>query len=526
MDRILIAEDNPAIRLGLKNTIPWEKHGITVVADVDNGRAALDYLDGLDVIISDIVMPGMNGIELAQAVRESHPEIMLVFISAHTEFNYAQNAIDFGVYSYVTKPIDNTKLLNAVLGALAEKKKERRLHEQLEKSLPLLREKLFLGLIMDDVSPEAFARDYEFFGLKFDSPQYTCMIFEYAPSGVPDVRSLHLYSLGLMEEMKSSFPEEMNMVFSNAGSRVIMISKENFAQARVKTKFYDAFERLIAQAREKSIVLTIGVGEPVYTAGGIRASFQKAQGALEAKFYYGEGRIYNAQDATVINAGGFSVDEEKILKKIMLEVRFGDKSALEGLFGEMDRETSEVSMTRDRLKLLALMCCTELMLFVGENAEMKGIFYDRLSRMISNIDSFATKGELLLALSGAAIAISGYINDLNSLKNNNLVENIKKFVQGNYMNASLTVNLIAGKMFLSPGYIGVVFKKKTGQSLLEYITAVRIGRAQDLLLTTDMKIYEVSKAVGYDDSFYFSKCYKKVAGCSPNDARRRVTSGQ
>ena len=530
MSRILIVEDNSDIRRSLVDCVSWEQNGIQVIAAVADGQQALEYLsDETDVVITDIVMSKMDGITLAGIIQKKHPFTKVIFISAHSEFQYAKNAIRFGVFDYVNKPVQYEYMLETVLRALEEKENERLLRERVRQSLPLFREKLLMNLVLDENLPPSFETDCAYLGLDFDREYYQCIVFEIGHLSDQDMASeeMRIQHYKLMEKIVGAFPDCENMIFSVQSEITVLLYGRSGGNEAGDSALYDKLETLITDVESKfSAALTIGIGFPVEGHTRLSYSYKSALDALESKFFLGYGRLYSYGDAVL--AAGDLPDIRGIMSyksRLACAVKYGNPESVSSIIEEIDREIGKTVYDKEQIKLFAIASGAELILLVeevGGGKEVLGRVSGELSSMVQKIQSLHTKDEFIHAFCGSMMTFALIFQELRSSKSSNTIYAITDYIDRHYTDMVLNINRIAGEMYMSPGYIGAIFKKQTGKSISEYIMETRVNAAKILLEKSQWKVYEVSAKVGFESPFYFSTCFKKVTGYSPNDYKNQI----
>ena len=180
MWKIIVVEDNDIVRESICKNIDWSELEAEIAGDFRNGQSAWEYIqkEPVDIVLSDIIMPFMSGIDLAQCIFKAELPIKIILLSAYNEFEYAKNAIRFGVSAYITKPIDNEVLKDSVKAALQEIEEARWIHEKLERSLPVIRSQFFNQLLQNKANKKSFENDCKYLEISFKQIPYQCFLLE------------------------------------------------------------------------------------------------------------------------------------------------------------------------------------------------------------------------------------------------------------------------------------------------------------------------------------------------------------
>lgn len=529
MQKVMIVEDNIATQEGICENINWIEHDIDIIAAKANGYEAIEQLKVTvpDVIITDIVMPIVDGLELIRLVKGGYPDIKVIILSAYEEFEYAQEALKLGVFDYIMKPFDYNQLLNAVLRALDEKKQDDVFKEQVKKSIPVLRDKFLLQLIEEDYDDLVFMDDAKYLGLKFEDSHYICVLFD-----IDNIKQIK--SKMKMEKFNIQLLRINNIISGNFSDMTILIFriKNNslaaiigFGNEDVSSIYYKLYDKLecVRKEVEKSCELTIsiGIGSFVSPICNIGQSFRKAQNVLEYKFIMGNNRIFNAKDMELTAANDHIYFPLSIEERFIKKVCFGNIKEATDCINELIEYFKAHNVDGDYIKTTVLGLVTKMFQSLyewGIKTEKITISRIKIYKEIQELDAITN---LFTWLEDLVIKICNEVEACMLQQHQMIVYKAMDFIDRSYMDEELNLNLIAKEVSLSPTYLSGIFKKVTGTNISEYILKIRIEKAQELLRNTDLKISDVSIQVGYSNQFYFSTCFKKYTGQTPNEFRSK-----
>lgn len=526
MYKVLIADDEPKVSQLIKNLIQWEPLKLELVATAHDGITALEEIKRYrpDIVITDIRMPGYDGIELIRYAKEVNPNIDFIIVSGYQHFDYAHNAIKYGVKDYLLKPLNKNEI-NAALAKMIERykevetekfRKEQQNQEELKRKRRELLEQLYEGKAPSENAAEIFGgregASYQALVLKPD--------FEY-PAGNPEAMAMLLGKLSKIAEQSLREPcTEFGQL--TLGDRVFVVAgylPEN------KKSFRKALNHIIDECHLfrdifPNLLLTIGAGGVREQIADISLSAAEAKEALLDRLIAGGGKIcpYSAERHASKPSIPFITLEDR--KKLIELVEASDIAQIHGWIRSLrERMVSAPGLT-GRLALETLQEMKEMLFFalknhVGieaadSNADME---FQRVLDMQNNlVNAFAVLDEY------ATQALERIV-ELRKSENNRPVKEVQRYISKHYA-AAISLEEVSSMAGFNATYFSTLFKKETGMNFLEYVTSVRIGAAKKLLGDTQRSIMEISHEVGYNDFKHFTKQFKKVTNLSPSEYRK------
>ena len=513
MYRMLIADDDEFVLDGLKNEVDWQKYNITVAECCTNGKQALAALERqrIDIILTDIRMPEVDGLELTRAAGERYKGIYVVIMSGHSEFEYAHTALKLGVFDYLLKPI-TLETINTLFLRLKKEldKAAGNSGEDMEQWKPTLVQKYFQDLL-NGVSA--------FFPSELiisKAPCYQCVLFHIdhykrlAPERQREVTS------GLLAELYQ-WGERQNPIVPTVvkGTDLVMIFRMSSQEEQEEIR--QRLARLKHGLDEQfSITITIGISRVYQQAEDTyyyaeEARYASRQGHLNRE----EKIICYGQD----NMGG-TVDMDLLRKQKGLLYESFHAWNLEKVMESLEEirklYTQQPSSGIEEAQLLCVEIVSRLQMVYNEYMPVKENqwqFYEQISREFSRAE---TMDELFALLEhGVQQVFSDSF--LPGGKNERIIRQVTQYIQDN-VNANVTLNEIAQNIYISPNYLGYLFKEEMGMTFNEYLQQYRMKLAQKLLKSHKFKVYEISAMVGYKNPSYFSKLFTEyTGGICPSD---------
>lgn len=522
MFRILVADDEDFIRLGiiamLKRNLPADME--PDFTEASDGYEAFQIVQetSMDLVITDIRMPGASGLDFIQQLRDICPDAPVIVISGYEDFKYAQRAIQLGVKSYITKPVNKQELIDLVLHIFQESRKAAlRQTESVQKNIANrameqeLKESLFLKYFttQDTGEIQTLIRKLQKMGISFHATLFTCVCIQYQPEN--PMEFLDFAILNVVQEVLCSM-ENIHYLGSakiSEHSLVLLISGDETAGflPRMKSSFFGICEKLIQYYH---CHIFMGIGNPVYDTLSVRKSFVNAQRAADYKIF---DKNRYLQLYTELEKG--NPLSEYHMEKVMEAIR-----SLDGIQIANALRTFEARpYTRCNMRS-----------FSDVYEKFIQIFRQHLSSYQLSGEDDCSPAPLseLWSMSQMNQEIFSCLEGLEQIKNTQdagpsnqrLLSEITLYIH-EHLTDVLDLNSIARMFDKSPSYISFLFKKGMQEGFNEYVTKERIRLAKEYLKDCSIPINEVSAKCGYVNAKYFSVVFKKVTGESPKDYRFR-----
>ncbi len=520
---VLIVDDNYICVEGISTSINWSDFGIDRVFKAYDGSSALELIrtEPIDLIISDISMPALSGLELSEQVIAFNPAIKIILISAYDKFEYAKKAVRLGAYDYVEKPLDYEYLKQVLLNVMQEMEEEKKNRDLLKKSIPALQEQFFRSLIQTNIrdQQETLKLYASYLDLQIDCKFYATLYITVEDSlSMKQKLGIEEYYIRFMNFEKSirsaveSFP--FHYVLKDLTGFICMIGDHCTTKSEFKQKTLSVFNKLTEQYQER-LEFVIGLGKITGSLFSLSSSYAQAQKALEYRFLF---PAQNILEASAIP--GF--DPKLILNQENNEdalIELLCKNNMDGINDWIKTFTNSLQenmVSRDIVLLKLYSIAIRILKFSCEI----NIADDRLNQQIvdvfsrtehyKNIDVIATW------LFTICNTICTNLQDSVSNYHSSLCEAAVSYIRQNYPDSNLNLNAIADHVQLTPTYLSTLFKKYRNQNINNYITDVRIDAACLLLKNTAESLKTISMQVGYSNQYYFSSVFKKKMGVTPS----------
>lgn len=535
MLKIFLVEDERVIREGIKK-MPWEKEGFSFVGEAGDGELAYPQIieKKPDILITDIRMPFMDGIELSRLVKEKLPETKVIFLSGHNEFEYAKEAISIGVTDYLLKPINASQLMEAVrrVADTVEKDRENRqmleqYHQEMQRDQEQDKRRLFSALIHNELSLREIMERGEALGLDFTAAYMAVVIFtQSAPLG--DNRNAKAMEKA-EEAVRSLMKEEGCLRFEWSENTWIFIVKGE-SEERLKEKLNVCRENILqTMAAFPKLLYFGGIGPAVQRPRDLRKSYQEANKAFATRFFtsdnlmidYTEAEEHMQMKEADINLQDLDVsgiDRRKIER--FLKEGTTDEAAhfVKEYFGNIGEENYNSTLFRQYVMMDIYFCALGFLKEIGVDASELSEECQQVNKMVSHVHNIQEAKEYIGRLFRDVLEL----RDRHARKKyKDLIQSSMDYIQGHYQDSDISLNVVASYVNISPSYFSSMFSQETGRTFVEYLTSVRMDRAKELLRCTNKRSSEIAEEVGYQDSHYFSFLFKKTCGCTPSDYRRQ-----
>ncbi|HJC66217.1 MAG TPA: response regulator [Candidatus Enterocloster excrementigallinarum] len=529
--RIILVDDEEEVRTSIIKKIDWKSAGFQVVGDAENGQDALEKIEQLepDVVMTDIRMPYMDGLTLIEKIRQKYPSMKILIFSGFDDFEYAKQAIKLNVTEYILKPVnveELTEILERVKANLDDEIEQRRnvdrLRERYQNSLPILKELFLNDLARGNVPPgqeEARLKEYgvDILGAK----QWLAAVVSVEQEEQTEERVLsqhqELIPFSVRQLIEDHLKEAYRFVLFNSTAGLTLVAALD--EEEKGTGIIDQLEDICKECRKiLEVTVTIGVGHRCSDLGHLSVSCQSAVDALGYKAIVGAGKTIYINDVEPVGRGRLQMDV-KDESELINAVKFGPKDKIRSVVhGLVDRmEEAKVHLRQYQLFMLSISNC---LLQMMQQYDLDPGDLLSTQKHYSEILSFTLhRDEFEEWIIETACQMNEMMNQERDNTTRRVILEAKRYIQENYQNPELSVEMLCREFHMSPAYFSTVFKRETGQSYVGYLTDVRLAKAVELLETTDDKTYVIAEKVGYQEQNYFSYVFKKRFGVSPTKYR-------
>lgn len=535
MYKLLLIEDEQLTREGVARFILNSNTGFEVVGEASDGEQGLQLVKDTnpEVIITDIFMPKMNGLDLIENVREFNPDIKIVIISGHDDFKYAQRAIQLGVQEYILKPVLPDQIREILLKTRDELDRRKNLLLNIEdlksrvlESLPILRERFFNELIAGNLKQEQVINKLRYLDIDMTGDLFSVILLKiknYMDISDTDVRKEDLLQYFLINIMNEVFGKNIIIYpFPVSDDQIVLIAciKQMNSQSAFITLNQNA-SRIVASLQKYLNVTTFtSIGKLYSSISEIAKSYNEAAEAMTYTFSKDSGYVINYEDIRMQNQI-LPRRPADLENQLVIGVKIGDRPLAVAAMERVFENYSQYAVCNPRLMKAEIF---ELVMVLSRSMEETGFVMNdpaNCNRMMpyDQIQKCDTLEELKKWLSGFIDTCIKEYDKVHLSRSASTVEKMKEYIHTFLHNEDFSLGEIAAKLFMSPNYLRQIFKQHTGESFVDYLTAARMEKAAILLKDKSSKVQDISEKVGYTNQRYFASCFKKFHKLTPTELR-------
>lgn len=525
MYTIIVADDEEQIRKGIIKKVDWKSVGFEVIGEAENGADALELVEKLepDLLLTDIRMPFLSGIELARQIREVRPTVQIAFLSGFDDFTYAQQAIQYNIVSYMLKPI-SAKELEAELWKIkttmdekfAEFAMNNSSHQKVETSeflMPLLLDSFIQGKVSNRIHIEnAVSCGF----LKSAESDHN---FEYVilVTVLEDENGNNITNRALVNAVDMILKKYVRYSSCYLQGRIVSVVAATHSGLN---KYLHILVEEIVQSVERILKhrCQIGVSRMMNDLSECREGYLESMNAISYSDA-GESRVYFISDEEKNEA--FSQEQiQGIVDNIESLLRGGSSKDLEEYIRSLEESLRIGKNSLILISLLISQIVAAVYRVLYAVAGDSGVQKIQNEFPLEELQNFDRVTESFIKVSKMCSKAKNMILTQRKRSSEVICEKALDIIDSRYTEQELSIVIISEEIGVTPNYLSALIKKSTGRTVVELLTYKRIEKAKELLCTTSMKIKEITEACGYRDQYYFSHCFKKITGMSPNVCRR------
>lgn len=533
MKKVMIVDDNYLNAEGIEKNIDWKALDAEVSSVKYDSRSALDAMreNPVDLIISDIEMPDLDGISMSKLALSLNPLVKIILVSAYDKFEYAKRAIRLGIFDYIEKPLDYAYLTEKIQNAFQEIERTQKNTDLVNASRPLMTEKFFNDLLhYPGENPAAHLKQYlQYLDLQFDYDFFCVMILETEKVTEKDTSRLTdtdsdfsryqielLNVLDLLKEKLNIF----NGTFYLKGFQdiVCIIGQDTGHSIPFLQSVHRQAEAITDQYQNHMLSLNIGIGNIVNSLWKLPVSFASASHALKYRFFFPQKNIFDAKEALgkEFSLLSFSENtEEELIRLICSKDITAIRSWLADYFQRLLSEIQDKNLVFVRIYSLL----GKILKFLYEMNLDTDDLEKEIIQIYTHFDSFHTYKQFADWMTTLCSQVCQKLDTSLQSYHNQVYNVALSYIKQNFENSSLCLNDIAHHANISPAYLSSLFKKVSGQSISDTLSGLRMESACHYLASGNLSLKEISLKCGYANQYYFSNSFKKKLGISPSAYR-------
>lgn len=522
--RILIVDDEQVIINGLKKIIHWDEYGIEIPVEAFNGREALEKINEYkpDLMITDIKMPEMDGLSLIKTLRENGSNIKIIIISGYNDFQYVREALKYGVENYITKPVDKEELSSTLISAAEKIQSEAYEKIKLRENEYVILDSILYRLVTNRVGKRELDEKSDLLGIRESDVFFTVAVvkvLKQAEGSNALISEERLLEFAIMNIMKETIGEDFkfHIFFDMNGELVILFHSDT------SDNIMEKIERIlkncilnINQYLKTDLFITIGKAQECLDA--VHLSYRSASDLLQYFVILPRNYILSSEKSEIEDKKRqeiFILDHDKLKSLILLYQQEEIQRFFDMIYENITKAgyVPMVQINAIAVEVLACFVNTIKEGFVG----VEGIL-ENYEELFLNLMKKHTPDNLIAFIKIAALKISEDIKQYGE-KPKLLVDKIIDYIHANYHIRDISLKSLSYQFNINSIYLGQILKKRTGELFSDYLNGIRIEKARELLLNTNLKTAEISEKVGYSDPNYFYRVFKKSIGVYPTKYR-------
>lgn len=521
MIKVMLVDDEIAIRESIRNSFPWEEYGYTLVGEAPDGEIALPIIrdENPDILITDIRMPFMDGMELCRQVKQSMPWIATVILSGYDDFNYARQAISIGVQEYLLKPVTPRELrqvLDRISQRIREERRERENADKIRRRLTsgsrFVNDRLLSTLFEEEMGEnkaELLAEQLRSVGINVSAGCYTVLDISYDGGGD------NVSAMDVLYALSERSGGGVKVCSMKHGARALVMGDAEPDTEERAYAFADSAVKSIESVGTGGVLVAIGemcsklseLGSSMSTARHIRHVIRRGEAQIPMK-------IVGVREMEDRPRKMHMQDFRPLRDRLQYTTVEGFNPVFEEYLSSLMETEVHTDVTLDYLRMEALMTAVGIVRDAGGDPDMvlpiRRYEQEQLSGRVG--EDIATVKELLLCAlryREANIPMHG----------NSSISKARYYLSQHYTDPNLMLQDVAGEVCMSNSRFSTVFAQETGYTFTEYLAMLRISKAQELLKATTLRSSQIAQAVGYTDPHYFSYIFKKRTGMTPSEYR-------
>lgn len=504
MYKVLLVDDEPFITEGLSDAVDWSAFGLEVVGSAEDGEEALERLRELpvDLLITDISMPIMTGLELIRKARELQPQLKVIILSGFNEFNYLKEGMRLGIENYLLKPINFGELeatLTDTVRKLEADKPEKPLGED---EIGILRDNVMTRWVNGRIALPELTERIALLGIDLSKPYAALAIIRFRSEQA-------IAGYDCIADILAEETDGLTLIpFFNDEGELVTVCCIN-GEERYQAMVIEALERVAVKWENRQLGPQIALGGIVARADAA-ASYAEARKAQQFFLVRHDRHLLDYADISAETAALPSglFEWEAYAKPILAK----DKDELAGV---IDRDFAAIRITESLHPVRARAAAIELMILMKIEVDKLGradaaeVFQSALDQAVTASTLEGVEKAVRTAAFFAADSFSG--EDMSPV-----IKQALRYIHEHYAEA-LTLKSLGLQFHIHPNYLGQLFHKQTGDTFTDYLNKFRIDKAKELLADSRLKVNEIARQVGYWETGYFYKQFKKHVGMVPGD---------
>lgn len=528
--KLLVVEDELHVRDRIAYGIDWEGHEIELAGAVGNSKEAILAVekDCIDIVITDIHMPDMSGLELAKVLKNDYPHVKVIILTGYDHFEYARDSIDYGVFKYLVKPAENELVLETVVKAKQLREQELNeihnialLKQRWKEHLPHLQQLFYKNWLNGRYSTWELAKRSQEISFSLDGKKFVPVTLDMDPLAETDDRFLAgerpLIQYSLFNITQDVMEEIDCLVLQDDDSltAIIFFAPSSEEESAFQLKVNQQLSRLLSTVKScLKLTASAGIGTCVDDLALLPIAYKQSRMALQERIVLGNETVIPYRNDAPTKSSWVNMND--LDKEIEMAVETGNESKRSELIQiVMDMGFSPNHQIADAKEMLLRITALLTRIVNSHGWSLRETLAEDYTDFM-NFNQLLAKEQLVEWLHRMMARISRSISERRRSGTHITVSEIMAFVDRHLYEEELSLYFVAEKMYLNYSYASRIFKEVTGSSFSDNVLKLRMEKAKELL-ATGSKVYEVAEQVGYKHVNYFSRSFQKYWGIKPSE---------
>ncbi|NOU98603.1 response regulator transcription factor [Paenibacillus planticolens] len=530
MKKVMLVDDEILIRETIRDCIQWEQEGFICCGEAPDGEMALTLIEQLrpDIVITDIMMPFINGLELSAILRERYPDVKIIILTGHEDFDYARTALRMGVHDYCLKPIRASDLIELLrtVSELIDKEREikasiDRLKQREREKTEILREKLLNDLCSGFITTVEAIQLGAAVSLNLQARYYAAVISDVRTiedGPLSELLAANQVENDLLQRFQHALDHKEWLQFKRSRTEICWLIKgDTLEQIRNELDIFKEILHLSTEQGPASTVsIALGIGSVQERLMNIHLSFLEAVEDMHWRRLLRQNRVTLWESISESREHYVFLDRAGFVNFL----KVGSPSQLPSFIEEIASALNGMKWTSTSIGYYIL---NDLTLEVFRSAKDMYRHRDAPEETLQQLQQILTKVrstddaiQYLTILTNQFWTWRSQTND----KYGEMLRSVKAYIHANYNNDTFSLQDAAEHVKMSASHLSKVFSQETGRTFIEYLTHFRIRKAMELFKTTSFKSFEIAFLVGYNDSHYFSTLFKRITGMTTKEFKK------
>jgi len=530
--KILIVDDEQEVRQGIISKTKWSEFCFELIGEASNGQEALEIIEKQipDIVITDISMPLMDGLELSKEIKEQYPIVKTIILTGYEDFTFAQKAIKYGVEDYLSKPIHPNEM-NSLLSKLKkilddeikEKEDVKKLQKHYEQSLPILKERFLFSLIHKTLNYDEIESGIKLYNINILYSNFTISVSKIDIGSIKKKEmAIELRNIAILRITKKIIKEKnCGEVFFYNNLLIIIFSIDSKEKAIIRNKVISFLEEIHQNIKHfLKITLSTGLGYIQNSINLLPSTFVSAKTALEYRLLLGGSKVIFIEDVEPDLDISLNFDEEKE-SKLLNAIKFETENNIKQVVMDILKYDKRTSIAIKDYQLYFLQIVSFLIRQANILQIDSSLLLQEVSDLFSKIITFATMEQVINWLINICLEFKIELDRKRVSSTQRYISKAKNYINEKFNDHELSIQKLADILYISPSYLGMIFKKEAKVTFLQYLIKIRLKKAKLFLENPVYSISDVANKVGYPDISYFSYFFKKNIGISPREYKKK-----